>query len=266
MRERWPDGAPAKVIDTIEGELALIAKLKIRSLLPHRRGHRPPCAQPGDPVPGTRVVGQFRGLFRARHHLGQSRGEPPADGAFPVGGTQRTAGHRRGFRARTPRGSAAVRLQQVRTRTHRIGRHRDPLPRTQRPARRGQGLRPAAGPGHAAGRLLWLGQWRNADGAAPARSGFRPGKSADPARAGRDRSPAGTPAPSVAARGRFRDLRYAAVEPGAGGERGHGRPHHHPVGQGRPGGNEAAQGRLPGPGHADLPAQGVRTGEATPRL
>lgn len=28
MRERWPQGAPAKVIDTVEGELALIAKLK----------------------------------------------------------------------------------------------------------------------------------------------------------------------------------------------------------------------------------------------
>ena len=69
------------------------------------------------------------------------------------------------------------------------------------------------------------------------------------------RRTAGHAAAPVPARGRLRDQRRAAERAGAGGKRGDARSHHHPVGQGRPGHDEAAQGRLPGAGHAELRAQ-----------
>ncbi len=77
-------------------------------------------------------------------------------------------------------------------------------------------------------------------GGAVARGGPGSGRTARRAIAAACRRDAGGfPAPPVAARGRFRDLRRAAGRAGAGGERRDGRPHRHPVGQGRSGGPAA---------------------------
>src|SRR3546814_9479350 len=57
-------------------------RARVRGLLPHRRGHRPLRQREEDPLPGSRLVRQLRGLLRARDHRGQSRREPPAAGAL----------------------------------------------------------------------------------------------------------------------------------------------------------------------------------------
>ena len=59
------------------------------------------------------------------------------------------------------------------------------------------------------------------------------------------------PAPPVAARRRLRHRARPARADGAGRKRRDGRPHRHPVGQGRPRRAGPAQGRLPGARHAD---------------
>ena len=266
MRERWPDGAPAKVIETIEGELALIAKLKyeaffltVEDIVRHARSLGILCQGRGSSANSavcfalgiTSVNPEESRLLMARF-LSEERNEPPdIDVDFE---------HERREEV----------LQYV---YNKYGRERTALAATVIRYRGRSALRDVAKafglPPDQITLLAGCYGWGNGETPMEQRlreAGFDPENPLILRVLARDRSPAGTPAPSVAARGRFRDLRYAAVEPGAGGERGHGRPHHHPVGQGRPGGNEAAQGRLPGAGHADLPAQGVRTGEATPRL
>jgi hypothetical protein len=57
-------------------------------------------------------------------------------------------------------------------------------------------------------------------------------------------------APPEPAPGRLRHRARRAGAPGAGGERGDGRPQRHPVGQGRPRRARPAQGRPAGAGHA----------------
>ena len=64
--------APANVRALIEHELALIAELALRAVLPDRAGHRRFRALEEHPVPGPRIGGQFGRLLRARHHRGRS--------------------------------------------------------------------------------------------------------------------------------------------------------------------------------------------------
>ena len=72
---RYPDGVPPdKVATLLEHELALIARLRLRALFPHRPRHR--RASPSEqrhPLPGPRLGGQLRGLLLPRHHRGRSR-------------------------------------------------------------------------------------------------------------------------------------------------------------------------------------------------
>ncbi|CAM5444603.1 Error-prone DNA polymerase [Stutzerimonas stutzeri] len=66
--------------------------------------------------------------------------------------------------------------------------------------------------------------------------------------AGTDRRADRLPPSPVAASWRFRDQRTPTADPGAGGERQHGRAHGDPVGQGRPRSGRPAQSRCAGPG------------------
>ena len=100
---------------------------------------------------------------------------------------------------------------------------------------------------------------------APARARLRPRQPGDAPAAGAGRRTARQAAPPVAARRRLRDLRGAAAHAGAGRERGDARPHHHPVGQGRPRGARPAQGRRARAGHADLHPQGAGPGAPASR-
>ncbi|MNV30480.1 hypothetical protein D3C71_1217510 [compost metagenome] len=227
----------------------------VRVLLPHRARYRALRAQPADPVPGPRLGRQFVGVLRA----GRDRDRPQPHGtavrALHLRRTRRAPGHRHRFRTRAPRGSTAVRIQPLRPRTRRADRRGDQLPWPQRGARRGPRTRPAAGPGQRTGRLPGpLEQPRTAARGA-ARAWLRPGHATDAAGGGLDQRTGRLPAAPVPAPGRFRDLRAPVVHPGAGGERGHGRPHRDPVGQGRPGRHRADEGGLPGAGHAHRRAQ-----------
>ena len=91
MRERWPQGAPAKVIETIEGELALIAKLKyeaffltVEDIVRHARSLDILCQGRGSSANSavcyalgiTSVNPEESRLLMARF-LSEERNEPP---------------------------------------------------------------------------------------------------------------------------------------------------------------------------------------------
>jgi error-prone DNA polymerase len=91
MRVRWPDGAPAKVIETIEGELALIAKLKyeaffltVEDIVRHARSLGILCQGRGSSANSavcfalgiTSVNPEESRLLMARF-LSEERNEPP---------------------------------------------------------------------------------------------------------------------------------------------------------------------------------------------
>jgi error-prone DNA polymerase len=91
MRERWPDGAPTRVIATIEGELALIAKLKyeaffltVEDIVRHARGLGILCQGRGSAANSavcfalgiTSVNPEESRLLMARF-LSEERNEPP---------------------------------------------------------------------------------------------------------------------------------------------------------------------------------------------
>ncbi|WP_310090096.1 error-prone DNA polymerase [Pseudoxanthomonas sacheonensis] len=91
MRERWPQGAPAKVIETVEGELALIAKLKyeaffltVEDIVRHARSLGILCQGRGSSANSavcfalgiTSVNPEESRLLMARF-LSEERNEPP---------------------------------------------------------------------------------------------------------------------------------------------------------------------------------------------
>jgi error-prone DNA polymerase len=91
MRERWPQGAPAKVVETIEGELALIAKLKyeaffltVEDIVRHARSLKILCQGRGSSANSavcyalgiTSVNPEESRLLMARF-LSEERNEPP---------------------------------------------------------------------------------------------------------------------------------------------------------------------------------------------
>ncbi len=155
MARRWSDGVPETVRQTIERELGLIDELGYEAyfLTVHDIVRLRP--QPGHPVPGPRLGGQLRGVLLPGHHRGRPGAHVDVVRALHLQGAQRAAGHRRGLRARTARGSHPVHLRQVRPRPRRAGRHGHQLPAAQRDARCRQGARPGAaamrrtGAGHA---------------------------------------------------------------------------------------------------------------------
>ncbi len=101
----------ADVRELIEHELALIAELQVRALLPHRARHRRVRALARHPVPGPRVRRQLGRVLRARHHRGRPGADEHAVRALHQPRAQRAARHRRRLRAPAARGSDAVRLR-----------------------------------------------------------------------------------------------------------------------------------------------------------
>lgn len=90
LAQRWPNGVPSKVRDTVTRELALIADMAYESFS-HRRRHRARGAASQHPLSGPRQRRQLGRLLRAGHHRGlarlhrsavralrvEERGEPP---------------------------------------------------------------------------------------------------------------------------------------------------------------------------------------------
>ncbi|MNP41242.1 hypothetical protein D3C76_1349330 [compost metagenome] len=189
-------------------------------------------------------------MLRPWHHRTRSAADRPAVRALYLERAQRAAGYRRGLRARAPRGSHSVRIPALRPPPRRAYRRGQHLPRRRRGTRRSQGTRPTARAGRRAGQLLRPLERPHATSGAPGRGRLRSGKPGAAPRAGAHRPVDRLSPPSVAASRRLRHLRAAAGKPGAGGERRHGRAHHHPVGQGRPRRGGPAQGRYPCPGNA----------------
>ena len=110
LRERWPAGASAAIRSLVEHELELIGELRYEALLPDGGRHRPVCAQPGHPLPGPWLGGQFRGVLLPGDYRGGSGAHVAAVRALHLPRAQRATRHRRGFRARAPRGGDPVHL------------------------------------------------------------------------------------------------------------------------------------------------------------
>ena len=91
--------SPQAYADLLEHELRLVEKLgyapyflTVNSIVQLR-------AQPGDPLPGPRLGGQFDDLLRARHHLDRSGQAQAPVRALHLRRPRRAARHRRRFRA-----------------------------------------------------------------------------------------------------------------------------------------------------------------------
>ena len=141
-----PTACRRKCSEQLDDELALIAELRLRALLPHRARHRPLCArEPRHPLPGPRLGGQLGGLLLAsaspRSIPAQRR---PAVRALHLDRAQRAARHRRRFRARAARGGDPVHLRQIRPRPRRRSRRRSSA--TARAARCARSARRSASP------------------------------------------------------------------------------------------------------------------------
>ena len=147
---------PIRIDAEAEGDAAqgtrLIAETEIRALFSHRARHRSFCAQRKDSLSGQGVGGEFCGLLRARHHLGQSHRGRSVVRAFHFQGTARAARHRRRFRAFAPRGGDAVCLPAIWPPSRRDHRHRHSLPPALRDPRCRQGVRADRGRHRGAGR------------------------------------------------------------------------------------------------------------------
>ena len=225
----------------------------LRALFPYDPRPGPARQRAGHPVPGAGQRGQFRGLFLPGHYRRGPGEDRSSVRAFHFQRSGRTAGHRRGLRARAARGSHSVPLPALRTRTRRSDRHGHSLPPAQRPAGDRQGAGAAARdpgcPGRpdlgARGRLARRG---------PA-AGAGPGPGASPAaRHHRNGCRTGGLSPSsVPASGRHGPDQRPPGRGGAHRQRGDGRAHHDRVGQERPGRTGDAEGGRARPGHADLP-------------
>ena len=132
--------------------------------------------------------------------------------ALHLQGTQRAAGHRRGFRARAARRGDPIHLRQIRPRARRARRHRHLLPAAQRAARCGQGVRTDPGGSRQAGArhaVVGRSAHRSASTSAPPDS-IRTIRANTAAHGAHGADP-GLPAPPIAARGR---LRHRARPPG----------------------------------------------------
>ncbi len=223
----------------------------LRAVLPDRLRRGAVCPQPGHPLPGARLGGQFGGVLLPGHHRGGSGERQHAVRALPVPRAQRAARHRRRFRAPAARGGHPVHLREIRPDAHRAGRGADHLPHAQRPAR----CRPRAR--HRPGCDRTGGQGAGVVGrparvrAARRAAGAGPGIAAGAALGGAGRATARVSAPSVAARRRLCHRAGQAVAAGADRERGHAGSPRHPVGQGRSRIAALAEGGRAGTGHAD---------------
>ena len=235
LRWRFPAGVPAKVGEPGRARAAADRRAALRAVLPHRARRRALRARPGNSLPGPRIGGELGGVLCAGHHRGRPRADEYAVRALRLARAQRAARHRRRLRARAARGGDPVRLREIRPRARRARRHGDLLPHEKRAARRRQGARPAARRSRRAGQELHvLGpETRALQSAVRAR-----------------RHAARLSAPPVAARRRLRHLARPAGRAGADRERGDGRAHRDPVGQGRPRGARPAQGRRARARHA----------------
>ncbi len=232
----------------------------LRAVLPDGARHRAvrTLARSADPVPGPRLRRQLGGLLLPRRHRRRPDRDRPAVRALHLRGPRRAARHRRGFRARAPRGGHPVRLRQVRPAPGRAGRHRDLLPHPQRRPRGRQGHGAVARRGRGAGRDgvgVFLGRRRPGAGrrgrSRPDRPPAGPGHAAD-RRADR-LSP-----PPLPARRRIRRHPRPAGGAGPDRQRGNAGPHHGGVGQGRSRRARDPEDRCAGARDADLPAQGLR--------
>ena len=89
-QRRWPEGIPDKVLTQLNHELRADREARLRALFPDRPRHRRLRAQPrpADPVPGTRIGGQQRGLLLPRHHRGRPGDQRPAVRALHFRGAQ----------------------------------------------------------------------------------------------------------------------------------------------------------------------------------
>ena len=230
-------------------------RAEIRALLPHRARHRALCAQPEHPVPGPRLGGEFRGLLRARHHLGRSDQGGSAVRALHLQGAAGAARHRRRFRAFAARGGDAVCLSPLRPPSRRHHRHRHPLSAAQRHPRRRQGAgtdrrRHRRTRRHRVGQL-GQGPQRDAGQAGRARSAECDDRPCGGACQRADRIPAA----SVAACRRLCADAGPARHLCADRQCRDGRPHLHRMGQGRRRRAQHDEGRRAGAGHADLHPQ-----------
>ncbi len=258
IRWRWPQGVSDKVRKLVEDELALIASKKYEAFFLTVHDIVRFARSKGILCQGRGSAANSAVCFALGVTEVDPAGQPSAGGALHQRRPRRATRHRCRFRTRAARGGHPVHLPEIRARACRAGRHRDLLPRPQRGARRGQGARPAAGPGRPAQRCLCARLGRQHGRRTVARTGFRSGQPDPPSRVETHPRVARHAAAPVATRRRLRDLQYLAERDGAGGKRGHARAHRHPVGEGRSGLHAHAESRLPGAGHADLSAQMLR--------
>ena len=233
----------------------------VRALLPDRDRHRALGARPGHPVPGARQRGQFGGLLLPGRDGGGPGAHHAAVRALHQRRAQRAARHRHRLRAPAARGSHPVHLPQVRPPPRRADGRGHQLPPAQRAARRGPRAGPRPRPHRGRGQEPALVRRPQHRPRAPARERLRPRLAGRPAVGRAHRGAHRLSAPPVAAPGRLRHRARRPGAPGAGGKRRHGRAQRHPVGQGRPGHAGSAEGRHPGPGHAQRhPPRAARRG------
>ncbi|MCK7580272.1 MAG: hypothetical protein MZV65_34615 [Chromatiales bacterium] len=244
----------AAVRAPIEHELALIAELQLRAVLPHRARHRALRARARHPVPGPRLGGQLGGLLLPGHH----RGGPGAHERCCSSASSRSERNEPpdidvDFEHQRREEVIQYIYAQVRPRPRRADRRGHQLPAAQRAARRRAGR--------------WASTSTQVDALAKSHALVRTAARSLPSACAR---PASIPTTAVlrqwlelAARadrlsapplastsGGFVIARGPLDAAGAGRERRHGRAHRDPVGQGRPRRARAAQGRRAGARHA----------------
>ena len=237
-------------------------RARLLRLLPHHVGDRRVLPPPRHPLPGAGVGRQLGRLLLPRHHRRRPHAGRSAVRALPVARAGRAARHRPRHHARAAGRGDSVRLREVRARPGGDGRQRRPLPRPLGRARGGEGAGAARDRGRPARQAaVPLRRRRRGHGAAGAR---RRGPGGGAPRAARRRDPGLSPPPVHPPR-RLPAGPRAGARPGADRERGDARPHRHSMGQGRPGGPRAVQGRPAGAGGADPARPVVRAAGAALR-
>ena len=183
----WPGPAPPGAIrtacrrrcgDLLDKELALIEELGYPNYFLTVHDIVAWAREPGHPLPGPRLGGQFVGLLLPGRHRRRSLQARPrrAVRALHLQGARRAARHRRRLRARAARAGDAVRLRALWPPPRRHLRHRHPLPAAQRHPRRRQGAGADRGHHRRAGqhRLGQLGRRRARRPHPPGRASIRP--------------------------------------------------------------------------------------------
>ena len=232
-RERYPAGRAGKG-PAHRGERAgADRRPAVRALLPDGLGPRPVRPQSGDSVPGPRLGGKLRRVLLPRGHGRESGADRRAVRAVHQSRAERTAGHRRGLRARAPRRGVSVHLPEIHARARGAHGRGDHVPAALGGARRGQSPGTVAGPCGHARQGAGLVEFRGRAGRGAARGGVRStGSHASDDRAAGGAA-AGFPAAPVAACGRLCNHRNAVVRDRAPREWRNAGPHVHRVGQGR---------------------------------